>query len=309
MYVRTGATYYPVNNLTNGTLQDKYQPFITTGPFNNQLCALPNLPGVGGNMPLGLMKQIVQDSLPYSVFAAEAAWQNKKRVFEQLKQTPGLMNNEPILQNFFTTEQNYSIGQVPQVEEEIQAGNLLNAQSVNNNIVPYYIPDNNHKTFNEVYVDALLSYGIKNIDSLQIQAITQIAEQCPTEAGEAVWHARTLLNTYYNDALVFADSCPFNNNARVLFEQDMVVSKQAVQCKIVPNPNNGEMTLYYNLPEMGAAEVIIYDVFGKVVYKVAIDTKKIMRTIELEHKASGMYYYKIMQSENVQHSGKFIITH
>lgn len=308
MYVRAGTSYNPSVNLTNtGVPSNAYLPVLTTGPM--LICQMiQNLPG-GGNPNIAFMEQIVQDAVPYPVFPAETGWQNKAKVFKQLKDTPQLMNNSPILQSFYTAALSSSMQAFDSADASLQVYNLAQAAWQNASVSPQVQPEYTKQDVNTVYID-YLQYGLNSIDSSDIALLSNTAHACHTEQGDALFTARTLYNYLFNDAHVFNDSCTYNNNARVFqSDKDKNNPEERQVFKIYPNPNNGEMTLYYELPEKEHAEVVIYDVFGKLVYKTILDAKKIMHSIELKNKAMGMYYYKILQADKIMHTGKFIITH
>jgi hypothetical protein len=77
---------------------------------------------------------------------------------------------------------------------------------------------------------------------------------------------------------------------------------------IYPNPSDGAVFLKFNNPEIQEAEVVIQDIFGKVIYREKINRKNILsnKEIDLNQLPAGTYIVNIFNGKKVSHE-KLII--
>ena len=81
-----------------------------------------------------------------------------------------------------------------------------------------------------------------------------------------------------------------------------------VQAKLYPNPNNGSFTLAYDLKKNNEAEVLIYDVTGKMVYKTSLDNLENMKQININNLHNGIYFIQLIHDKNLLWTDKLIIS-
>jgi hypothetical protein len=80
----------------------------------------------------------------------------------------------------------------------------------------------------------------------------------------------------------------FNNNSNVV---------------VSPNPSNGIVTFSY--PEANhASEITIFNMLGAKIYEGGLQTKSL---IDLTNHESGLYFYRIIESDRIVSTGKIII--
>lgn len=73
-----------------------------------------------------------------------------------------------------------------------------------------------------------------------------------------------------------------------------------------PNPNNGEFTLRFKLPNSDKFKILIYDQVGKTVYEeIRVGESEYKEIINLSVLADGPYFLQIIQS-NKTYSRKII---
>ncbi len=84
-------------------------------------------------------------------------------------------------------------------------------------------------------------------------------------------------------------------------------TKNEFSVKLYPNPNDGNMTLEYNITEIGVAMFIIYDVSGRIVKEQTFNTENKKTTINAESLNAGLYYYTITINGNRKTSNKLVI--
>jgi hypothetical protein len=81
-----------------------------------------------------------------------------------------------------------------------------------------------------------------------------------------------------------------------------------VQAKLYPNPNNVNFTLAYDLKKYNVAEVYIYDVTGKVVYKAYLDNLENIKQINTHNLQSGIYFVQLIHDKNLLWTDKLMIS-
>ena len=85
------------------------------------------------------------------------------------------------------------------------------------------------------------------------------------------------------------------------------VSKETDIFKLYPNPNNGNMTMEYNVSENTSPTLIIYDITGRIVKQYELNSHNLVLTINASDLNAGVYYYDIKTSEIVVKSDKLVI--
>ena len=76
---------------------------------------------------------------------------------------------------------------------------------------------------------------------------------------------------------------------------------------LYPNPNDGNMTLSYNLPTDQQGQFIIYDVVGNTVAKTNLDKGLNQKQIDLTQLAAGIYYYRVSFNDVIIATDKIVI--
>ncbi|MFH0865803.1 MAG: T9SS type A sorting domain-containing protein [Bacteroidota bacterium] len=77
--------------------------------------------------------------------------------------------------------------------------------------------------------------------------------------------------------------------------------------KIIPNPNDGNMQVVYELPENETGKFEMYDVLGKKIYSNNLYTGKNSFVITGENIDKGIYFYQATTSNGVIASDKIIV--
>jgi hypothetical protein len=99
-------------------------------------------------------------------------------------------------------------------------------------------------------------------------------------------------------------------NARFGYDdtESSVSVSEGVMAKLYPNPNNGIFTLAYDLKKYNIAEVFIYDVTGKVVYKTNLDNLENIKQINTNNLQSGIYFVQLIHDKNLLWTDKLMIS-
>jgi hypothetical protein len=79
------------------------------------------------------------------------------------------------------------------------------------------------------------------------------------------------------------------------------------QRDIYPNPNNGNMQLYYAISEVDLGMVNIYTVLGEKVANYTLSSNTNSLKIELNHLANGIYFYEVIVNNKKVNANKISI--
>jgi len=85
------------------------------------------------------------------------------------------------------------------------------------------------------------------------------------------------------------------------------ISKQSVQMNIYPNPSSGILHVSYNIVNGQEVELRIMDIFGRCLNTYKLNGQDQEMTINETSLSNGMYFYQVIDSDNLISSGKFII--
>jgi hypothetical protein len=188
-------------------------------------------------------------------------------------------------------------------ENEDIAGQLLDfisdeagkLRSQNDSIAVTEIYEINEKGVNEIYL-SWLSTTFGALDSVEMAALTAIAEQCPFEGGNAVYRARAFLAALtkgyasYNDSLLCAPvqalAMPENHFSPSLgrLENDL---------RIFPNPTSDEVKLIWGKADDGPGLIQVSDIYGRLIRQLVIAPGTSEVVMQLENTPDGMYIFRI----------------
>lgn len=224
----------------------------------------------------------------------------KQFMFDDLTQNPSTNNT---LINFVNQQQNTSVDVYHEIDSllangYINAANTKNAQASQSNDITQ-----TQNAYNALYINGINSKA--DLDNL-----SSIADLCPQLYGNAVYQARALLQSITYVGKVYADSCDNSKVRKEMWLDDEPTSVSLtgdVQAKLYPNPNNGSFTLAYDLKKNNDAEVLIYDVTGKVVYKTSLDNLDNMKQINTNNLHNGIYFIQLIHDKNLLWTDKLII--
>jgi hypothetical protein len=114
--------------------------------------------------------------------------------------------------------------------------------------------DANHKTVNHI----LLSMATgKSITQEDLSILDAIAEQCPSEAGDAVYEARAVAGHYLGKA--------YNDDACQGGERNMLLSGTSETGALEVFPNPVQNILYWTNTSESVDKVFVYNILGQLV--------------------------------------------
>jgi hypothetical protein len=136
-----------------------------------------------------------------------------------------------------------------------------------------------------------------------------IANQCPMEGGAGVFKARILLEELTKENPIYYDNCGdmIARKAQNKDNEELILEDENSNFKLYPNPNNGEFTLAYLVTSENAV-LSIYDVMGKLLNKYKLDSEKKLLKINENSLEEGLYFYRVIDSNQEKQFGRFVIT-
>ena len=187
-----------------------------------------------------------------------------------------------------------NIGKFDVVGNIIDSVNVSDAVNQNNTIADTNLIESNQKAVNDIYLKSL-AIG-KQPDSMQIVQLTEIAYQKPYIGGNAVYSARAILRLDINDI----ERTIQNKNLNVLNNPN-----KEIDCKLYPNPAKDEVIVdfYGELPKDLFIE--LFDLLGNKVETQNL--KENITKISTIKQNSGVYYFRIINNNELIKSGKLVI--
>lgn len=225
----------------------------------------------------------------------------KQFMFDDLTQTPSA---NATLVNFCNQQQNTAIDAYAHIDNLLASGNINLANSKNAQASTSNDINQTQHDFNALYINGINSQA-------DFDQLSYLAKLCPNQYGNAVFQARALLQILTYQYVEYSDSCYTDKlNGRFGYDdtESSVSVSEGVMAKLYPNPNNGNFTLAYDLKKYNVAEVYIYDVTGKVVYKTNLDNLENIKQINTNNLQSGIYFVQLRNDKTLLWTDKLMIS-
>jgi hypothetical protein len=258
--------------------------------------------------PTGEVNAFANDANEYPVYESENQYDHQKQAYETLDADPALTASEVPLQEFYDSVSVAAMGALMEVDQAILDKDYINASSLNNSVVPSNVMEENQQVFNTLYL-AGLSDSNYVYSQNEKDILYGIAEQCPLEGGNAVWQARALIWSIESYPVEFTDACMSSEKRNMSITEEVNSSsvKQINNFKLYPNPSKGEMTLEYNLNENETGVLSLYDVTGKSLEQIVLNSKFHKVVLNETALEAGVYYYNILVNNKPVQTQKLII--
>ena len=301
LFCSNTSTTLPTNNQGPGVFYFLTQSlFTSTGtapscPCNN--CNSQNTSAFSVQL-----QQMVQDTTTFSLYNQSTHWMRKNYVFRTLQQDPSLMQQNSVLQNFYSTTQTAPIGSFTAVDTNITTQQFSTASSINTSVSTSSLIEQNQQQLNAINLQLLMNpaYQFTMQDSIDLAGI---ANQCPLDGGNAVIQARNLMMLIADAYLSFGDPC--SNPSRIRESENSLDGNS--KFKLYPNPNNGNMTLEYDLPENTGGEMILYDITGQIMCKNILAPDNNAINISCRDLSEGAYFCCVKVNGVINYTQKVII--
>jgi predicted nucleic acid-binding Zn-ribbon protein len=81
-------------------------------------------------------------------------------------------------------------------------------------------------------------------------------------------------------------------------EEQGITLNESIKASLYPNPNNGSFIVSYDLQKETNIDILVSDISGKVVYKVALDDLNNLQTINLSDVQNGIYFVQLVNKDS-----------
>lgn len=177
------------------------------------------------------------------------------------------------------------------------------ALQANNNITPSNVVEQSQLEFNQLYA-AYLQQS-KTLDASQISAMETIAQQCPSQNGNAVFQARAVLYDLKRASYMSACEKTAPDNMGSVARKSLNAGNTGeTEIMVFPNPASTEF--YVDVKDNKGLSMRLYDIMGSLVLEQSIEAKQSINATKL---AAGIYTYKIYRGNVEQKIGKLVISH
>ncbi len=186
----------------------------------------------------------------------------------------------------------------------IKAQRVANANGVisaNAAISTSTVFEDNDKTVNDIYLTTIAS-GTANFSLTQIATLTSIADQCPAQGGNAVFRARSILNTVISNK-VYDDKAICSLREHVPSNR---VAEIAWPVTVYPNPASSSIS-FGLLPTGGNGLVVLKDMVGRQVLNSAIDLASGNTKLDVSQLQPAVYLVQLIEKGKVVFSGKVVL--
>jgi hypothetical protein len=163
---------------------------------------------------------------------------------------------------------------------------------------------------NEKYINSkVLQYytGGKAVISNDYSALLQIAQQCPSAGGTAVYTARVMLSLI-SDEIDYDDdnACLQAGYYRM---QQLQVNTDRAEIVIVPNPANETVKFITKNTLKGVCKIRLLNSIGKLVFESSFNCSDKEYTLDVSHFAQGIYQAEIEATGIEKKNAKLVIVH
>lgn len=272
------------NNTSSGSNNQK-----TVGVSSDSLIELTNL------------ATAAEDS--YEVFADEMMYQNKQFVYQLIEQDSINPTKNSTLSAFYNSTQNTAIDKLTEAQIAIANFDISSASSSNSSAPVASAIEQKQQRANELILKYMndQNYIFTNNEKIDLR---NMANECLAK-GDYVTHARNLVDVFTHNSILYQDECEAEANAsRKKKINNNVVNRTF---NLYPNPNNGMMTLDYDLGYDTEATIKLFDVTGKLISIYTMQNTKGSIGINERNLTNGIYFYSILVKEKVIKNDKIVI--
>ncbi len=335
-YVKSGSPYQPTQNYSNGTAYttgglDGIRP--QSPSTNGETClALRMIDGDNSGNESNAMRMasddtdstntdvfeaLASDTTSYDVYQNETQYRNKQLVY-QLINTQSI-DTTKTLADFYEANQNTNYQTLTTINDALANADYQTAQTINSSLTANNMIEEYQKRVNELLLQ-YINYQSQPVDSnatpfthkapvfnaVELAELSTIANSCFDKYGSVITQARVLMNNVSNTLVEFEDNCTPEFNQRKGNKQNTLGVNRIVT-NILPNPNNGNFILQYDLSQYSNADLVIYDITGKVLFKTNLLNTTNQLDMNLSKFENGIYYYTIRINKVILVTNKFLI--
>lgn len=268
----------------------------------------------------GLYEALASDTTFYDVYQNEMQYRNKQLVYELLNKQS--IDTTKTLNEFYSANQNSNYQTLISVNEAIAVQDYQTAQSINSGMTTNNTIEEYQKRVNELLLKYLsyqspvnttlslipILHTYSALNEEEIAELKTIANSCLDQYGNVVTQARVLVNNVSNTLVEFDENCnPEYNQRKGNTNKATVTLNDRIKSNVLPNPNNGNFILQYDLGKYSNADLMIYDITGKLMLKESLTNTEKQINMNVDKFENGIYYYTIRTNKELLATNKFVI--
>ena len=195
------------------------------------------------------------------------------------------------------------------MQDAVANNNKALALSKNNSINPTNPVQQKTKRTNELMLklNSNCNYQYTNTE---LQDLVNMANECEVK-GWYVAEARSILNSISGTLNNYADNCEDTKASARMTNNEEEKPTTLIEPKrsftLFPNPNNGSMTLTYDLGKDTEANMNLYDVTGKLISTYNLSNTIGSIEINEDQLKNGIYFYCILVNGIKVNTNKIVI--
>lgn len=287
-YYQNAIPYIPLNPTAGG--------FNVTTSTGSTACGTINPPPVQEREDY--LGSIVRYENSYDENGDEIRYWERQTAYWELYHNSSWLNlrtsDDADYQNFYDTEDGGNIGLFMKVLEDVNGNDVASAIGINDAIEPENTIEANRKAANSVFLDTW-AQGYEELDQTQIDLLTEIAYMDPLTNGDAVYTARVMVGIE-----------PDQGDSRLQAPTNATPGMFTTS-NVYPNPNNGRMSMDYELKEGSKGELSIFDLQGRRIKNVELEQGKHSLEVDGSDMPSGVYLYNVSINGSIVTTNKLVI--
>nr|MBK9651734.1 T9SS type A sorting domain-containing protein [Bacteroidota bacterium] len=224
---------------------------------------------------------IVNQDGDFNLLTPEEKYAANQSAFEKLHADSSMMNkgdaDDAVLQNYHDSIATTNIGQLAN-GVTLNNSNLSSISPVNN-------AEENMKTLLGIYA---VTWGIDIFDftTEQFDALYNIASQNPITGGNAVYAARGMLHTFFDDDMMA--------NGKLIHPVRLINLTQYNKGKLYPNPANDFAYYSIRLKKDEICTVQLIDLSGTILNTTSMKNENCLVPIQTTNLSQGIYCVRIL---------------
>ena len=301
-YAQSGSSYWPTDNVavSNGFPADTI-PFFTSSGSSLARCFVP-IP-LPWPFKTAFIDSVAQGLVYFTDDTLGSIWLTQQGLYKYLVLNDTI-TSDTIIHNFKAEADTGNFGRFERINDALLSGKFEDAEDANDSITDTETPTVALKTVNSILIDAFIDeIEFEDMDSVDIDTLISIAEQCPYYYGNAVYISRLILSLI--DTMEYVNECELPDNGqsqRIAFHSE-TDNNEINNFSVYPNPANDLINVLN--PNGSTALIEIYNYLGKKI--ITQKLSNINNIISLKGLSNGLYIYMITDNNKTVKSDKLII--
>jgi len=246
----------------------------------------------------------IADANSYEVFPDEFVYQNQQFVYKLVDQNTIDPASGSSLDTFYIANQNTAINGLTKVQHAIANNDVTTAMSANAAVATANNVEYKHQHANDLVLKYLNDHRYQ-YTATEKQDLYDMANECLVK-GYYVAQCRNILNSINGIVGIYNDNCEAEAMASRKGKTSAIIT-QSSSFLLYPNPNNGNMELYYDLVNENEATMKLFDVTGKLINTYKLQNTKGTIAINEQALHNGIYFYSILVKEKTIKTDKIVI--